>query len=445
LVPIQTLLDRLLNTPDDGSQKVFTYDEAKTLARHPDPEIRRSLALRRDVVPEILYFLASDPDPVVRRHLACNTSTPRQADYMLSNDADQDVRSGLAKKIARLAPGLSEEEQDKIQHVTYLTLEKLAYDQMPMVRHAISETIKSMPNVPHSIVQKLARDLDIIVSAPVLEFSPILTDADLLEIINANPVAGALSAIAKRDGLSADVSNSIAHSDDIEAMSRLLENGSAQLQEDALDALIETSRTRTVLQEPLVHRPNLPRAAAQRLASFVAEHLMLALAKRNDLPDETFFAVKTAVKERLKDFPPNYVSDARRNLFELEAEVSRARRFSECGELTEDMILDAVYTDGSEAFAKAALSVRSGLPPQVVLNILNASSPKAIVALAWKAGVSMEIAIHAQSRLGHIKPGNIIHAVDGTYPLSVGEMETQLALFEAEAKTQQGIMPFKST
>lgn len=55
-------LSRLTARLEEGStnpaglaSQAFTYDEAKRLAGHPDPEIRRELAARTDVVPEILF------------------------------------------------------------------------------------------------------------------------------------------------------------------------------------------------------------------------------------------------------------------------------------------------------------------------------------------------------------------------------------------------------
>ena len=48
------------------------------------------------------------------------------------------------------------------------------------------------------IIKGLALDDELVVSGPVLEFSPVLTDDDLLEIIEKGPVKGGLGAIARR-------------------------------------------------------------------------------------------------------------------------------------------------------------------------------------------------------------------------------------------------------
>ena len=62
--------------------------EAKHLARHEDPKVRRALAARNDVKPEILYFLAEDPSHPVRPAAAANTTTPGTANRKLAGVAE---------------------------------------------------------------------------------------------------------------------------------------------------------------------------------------------------------------------------------------------------------------------------------------------------------------------------------------------------------------------
>lgn len=116
-----------------NSEKI-SYDTAKEMVRDGDPEVRRILATRDDLKPEILYFLAEDSEAAVRLAVANNLTAPRKADVLLAKDEDATVRGDLAGKIARLAPGLSPDEQDKARKATYETLEMLAKDQITRVR-----------------------------------------------------------------------------------------------------------------------------------------------------------------------------------------------------------------------------------------------------------------------------------------------------------------------
>ena len=119
----------------------------------------------------------------VRREVAVNTGTPRQADLLLASDTDPQVRSALAHKIARLVPEMSLDQVGQIERLTLDVLETLARDQTAEVRRILSETLKDLGHAPPSVINRLARDVELCVAGPVLRCSPILTDDDLLEII----------------------------------------------------------------------------------------------------------------------------------------------------------------------------------------------------------------------------------------------------------------------
>lgn len=149
------------------------------------------------------------------------------------------MRGDLAAKIARLAPGLTEHEQDRVRQATMEALTALAHDQIPRVRQVLSEALKDVANAPPNVIRQLARDVEVAVAAPVLEYSPVLTDEDLLEIIAARPVSAKLVAISRRRRVTEVVSDAIAGTEDDAAIAALLGNASAQIREETLDRLIE--------------------------------------------------------------------------------------------------------------------------------------------------------------------------------------------------------------
>ncbi|MBF0334450.1 MAG: DUF2336 domain-containing protein, partial [Alphaproteobacteria bacterium] len=285
----------------EASSASLSYEEARELAHHPDPKVRRTLAAREDVRPEILYYLAGDPSPEVRHEIASNRSTPPQADLLLAADADDEVRKVLAGKVARLAPDLSADEQDRLRRMTYEALVLLARDQIVRVRQIISETLKDVADAPPEVIRRLAADVEMVVSTPVLENSPVLTDDDLLEIIESSPTPAALSAISRRRGVRARVAEAIAASEDTAAIAILLANRSAQIREETLDMLIDRAPGIKTWHAPMVQRPQLSPKAAARLAQFVAENLLEALNRRQDLPPETLAAVAATVRRRIDE------------------------------------------------------------------------------------------------------------------------------------------------
>ena len=97
----------------DVNSATISYEDSKELAVHSDAAVRVTLARRRDVRPEILYFLAEDADADVRRAVAENVAAPDLSHVLLAGDNDHGVRRELATKIAAKAPGLAADEPDR--------------------------------------------------------------------------------------------------------------------------------------------------------------------------------------------------------------------------------------------------------------------------------------------------------------------------------------------
>ena len=350
-------------------------DEVKRLARAEDPGVRSEIAGREDVRPEVLYYLAEDEAPGVRRRIAANPETPRQADVILARDVDDEVRCDLALKIGRLIPGLSSEEYSRLQDLTFEVLNILASDQLPRVRQIIAEEIKHAGNVPHDIVNELARDVEHIVAAPILEYSILLTDQDLMEIIAAGPIEGALPAIARRASVSGRVSDALASSEDVPAIASLLANPNAQIREETLDSILDRAPAVPPWHEPLTVRPNLSQRALRRIAGFVTSSLLSILAERNDLDPETTREVAEAVKERLKEPLPGD---------EGESIEERARRMFTAGQIDDEALTNAAE-QGQREFAVHALALKAAMAVPLVRKILDSKAGKAVTALTWKA------------------------------------------------------------
>ncbi len=414
------MLKRLLDKFRNG--KTLDYEEAKALAQSGDVVLRRELAANPDAQPEILYFLAQDHLASVREAIATNTSTPRQADLLLTGDADDNVRSRLAAKISALAPGLTKDEVDVIRRQTYEALEALARDQAVKVRCIVAETLKKMADAPPDVIRHLAEDSELMVCAPVLENSPVLTDQDLIHIINLNAVDGSISAISKRLSLPDDVMEEIFASNDTAAVADLLANGSVHIKENLLERICDRSRTVKNLQEPMVHRPDLPKGVALRLADFVADHLIKALLNRKDLDPAVAAAVREEVAWRL-DLEAEEDAAA-----EAETPYTKAKRLHVKGDLEADMVNSALKA-GQKEYAMAALAVLADQPMNVVEKIASAASAKGLVAVAWKGGLTPEGAVTVQQRLGHIQPRDLIRARDGAFALSEDEMRWHLEFF----------------
>ncbi|HVI52661.1 MAG TPA: DUF2336 domain-containing protein [Candidatus Sulfotelmatobacter sp.] len=410
----------------------LTYEQAREIANHPDPAQRTLLAGRTDTPPEVLYFLASDENPAVRRAVAVNSATPAKGNLLLVDDDDEDVRSSLADKISHLGDAGS----DRQRSITRDILHRLAEDQVVKVRAVIANVLKDMTDADPDVILRLARDSEIIVAAPILQYSPILSDDDLLELIRSSPIEGALAAISRRSYVDPRVTAAIVKSGNPRAVTQLLQNANANLQEDTLDALIDQAGENTEWQEPLVYRPELTAQSAQRLAEVVAAHLLDRMLARHDLPPEAVEAVTKVVHQRLQeqgpaehggvDLPPDV--EARYAPF-----LARAREQLDKRQLDEMALTIALLADNTDDLV-AGLAVRANAPVTAVLEIIAAQSPTAMTALAWAAKLTPDFAVELQARLAGIALSAILRPPPkGGYPMSEDEMSWQLEMYGCEA------------
>lgn len=429
------LLRRLF---EGGESSPLSYEESRSLAAHDDVTVRRELARRTDLRPEVLYFLAEDDDVEVRRNIAGNVAAPLKAYLLLTEDSDPDVRLTLVERIAGLAPDLSETEQDRVREQIDAALGRLARDQIPRVRALLSDLLKDLANAPPAVINRLARDAEIAVAAPVLTFSPVLTDSDLLDIIEQQPIAGALGAIARRPaGLREPVSDAIANSDDTTAIADMLANQGAQIREETLDMLIDRAPDVPDWHGPLVRRPRLPPDAGRRLAVFVSDTLVQALMLRRDLTPSDAMAVASEVRRRLIPEPEaaaliDYGPDWREALRARHALIREEIANREEAERRLTAALDC----GDRIEAIAVLAVLADVVPMGVVAAVRSASAKGMVAMTWRAGLSPAFSVRLQVGLAGIPPDDVLppDADTGGFPLRDAEMEWQVEMFcETEA------------
>ncbi|MGB0670719.1 MAG: DUF2336 domain-containing protein [Rhodospirillales bacterium] len=404
----------------------LAYEESKRFASHGDKQVRIRLARRRDLRPEILYFLAEDASPEVRRVVAANPATPAQADALLTHDSDESVRGELAEKVANLVPGIALEDQEKLGSATLEALERLAQDEAVRIRALIAETLKDVAGAPPHVIRRLARDRSLSVAQPVLRYSPVLTTDDLLEIIASSPIDGALKSIAGRSSVEEAVSDAVAASNDIDAISELLGNPNAQIREATLDAIVDQAEDIVMWHAPLVKRPRLSNRTALKVARFVANDLLSEMLDRIDLDAETLSQVRETLDRRL--------SEGQGEADEADGEetaLEEAKRLGRDGKLDGQAIVAAIDRR-DRPLVRAFLAVKIGLDPDMVDKIFAAKAARAIVALAWAADLNARVAERLQLDVASLGIRDHIEALDEQgleWPMSPEEARQELIVY----------------
>ena len=407
--------------PVDAPNAQLSRTEVLRLLDARGEELREELACRHDAEPEILFFIAREGAPTARRAVAANPSTPATANRLLADDRDSDVRSELARKIARLLPDLSREVSEKVRALTFETLQCLADDQLPRVRQILAQEIKTLDSVPPHIIAQLARDVEI-VSAPILEYSPLLSDSDLIDIITTAQARHAMVAIAKRRALSESVCEAIANVMDIPAVSALLENQSAQIRQKTLEKIIGHAERIRDLHAPLVARSDLSQRAIRRLAGFVGAALVERLVVLHKLDEETRLHLRRNMQDRVDEDGGG-----------SPAEVIAARQ--RAGTLDDGFVASAAQ-DGHRDLVAEALARLAEAPVDVVLRIFDSRSAKPVTALVRRAGLSMRVAFKIQTFLLRLPASELLPARDGIrFPLTDDEMLWHLSYFGLDASS----------
>ena len=394
----------------------LSREDVLRLLEQRGDELRAELARRHDAEPDVLLFIAKEGNAAARRAVAANPSSPAVANRLLATDPEDEVREELARKIGRLLPNLTRDAREHVRRLTIQTLELLAEDELPRVRQVLAEEIKSLDCVPKRVIAKLARDIEC-VSAPILEYSPLLSDADLIDIITTAQARHALVAVARRATLGAKVSDVVAEAMDVPSVAALLNNASSHIRQKTIDKIVEQAARIHEWHEPLVRRPDLSQRAIRRIAGFVCSSLLDRLAARHQLDADTSALLRQKLRERVE------MENGAGGVASVAAAHFRD------GTLDENVVMSAAR-DGQRELVVQALSLLAAIPAETVQRILETNSAKPITALVWRAGLSMRAAFRIQTSLLHLPASELLPARDGVrFPLSEDEMRWHLSYF----------------
>ncbi len=414
------------------------YAAFKARVGHQDPAVRAAAAASDEAPPEVLYYLAQDAAVEVRRRVAANPATPVAANMLLTRDPDHSVRCEIAYKA--VGSGLEAEERTRMLRMGLTILETLAMDQVVKVRAALADAIKGVAEAPRQIIRALAADAYEEVAAPVLRRSPVLTDDDLIEVLDGHPPEWAQTAIARRDTVSPPVAEAIADAGSEAPTAELIGNNGASIAEPVLERIVEGAADVAAWQAPLAQREAMPPRLISRLASLVTGPILTLLRQRNDLTTEMRDALvlrertgstpgpaarAEAAERPVRDAAPATATAAT----SAQDERQRAVALHQAGELDDDVVASAL-DHGNNEFVTVALALRAGMTLPTVQRILSAKGAEVVTAMVWKTGMSMRFAMDVQKFLANVPIPEVLNARGGVdYPLSEDKMTMLLDVF----------------
>jgi uncharacterized protein (DUF2336 family) len=249
-------------------------------------------------------------------------------------------------------------------------------DASPLVRQAMAEVFSRSTEAPAAIVQALSVDQPS-VALPVLEHSPLLIDADLVDIV-ATGNCETQCAVARRINLPASVCAAIAEVGTPAAALELIENAYAELAPFSWDRIVERHGHLAAIRESMLVLQDLPAATRAALVAKLSDTLAQFVVARNWLSADRAVRVATEARDRST---VNIAAVSRG-----EDMRGLVRHLRATGQLTAGLILRTLLSGNLELF-DAALAELSGLPQVRVSALLHDRGGASLHALLRRAGL----------------------------------------------------------
>lgn len=247
-------------------------------------------------------------------------------------------------------------------------------DPSPLVRQAMAEVFARSAEAPAAIVQALALDQPS-VALLVLEHSPLLIDADLVDIV-ATGDSQTQCAIARRIKLPASVCAAIAEVGSAAAALELIENAYAELAPFSWDRIVERHGHLAAIREAMLVLEDLPAATRAALVAKLSETLAQFVVARNWLSAERAGRIASEARDR------STINIAARSRGEDMGGLVRHLRAT--SQLTAGLILRALLSGNLELF-DTALAELSDLPRARVSALLHDRGGASLEALLRRA------------------------------------------------------------
>ena len=293
----------------------------------------------------------------------------------LMRGATADERAAAAHKLCRKLDETELAPEDG--EIAREILRVMAGDAAELVRRALAVTLKSSSILPRDVAMKLAKDVES-VAAPVLSFSPVFTDEDLVEIIKfAGPVRQI--AIAKRASLTETVTTALVELGSEAAVRTACANDNALFAEMALQKAIARFANSQDLLAAVAYRRVLPLSVAERLVSMVGDKVRDHLVNHHAVPPEVAVEVAMSVRERATI---DLVDQAGRT-----ADVEQfTRHLVDQGRLTASLLLRAL-AHGHMTFFEWGLAELAKVPHHRTWLMIHDAGPLGLKAIYDRAGL----------------------------------------------------------
>lgn len=306
---------------------------------------------------------------------------------MLMRDNSPRARTDILGKVAR---------QYRVQQFTEHELmlaeqifRILMKDVELAVRRQLAEEVKDMDTVPRDIVLHLVQDVEE-VSFPVIEMSQVLSDADLVHLVESSRDVAKIEAVTRRASLSERVSDALVDSHYPQVVESLLANPGAQIAEKAMETVIRDFKREPKILETLAAREVLPLAVVEKLVHATSSSISTKLKER-------YVKRFDDAEQRARESTMLKLLESASGDAEVEAFITELYEESR---LTPSIICMALAR-GQFSFFVCALARLSHIPSENARKLVLDPGPLGFAALYERSGLpeSMQAAVRSMLRI----------------------------------------------
>lgn len=263
----------------------------------------------------------------------------------------------------------------------------LAKDTEVRVRKALSEHIKTSKDLPRDIALRMASDVEE-VALPILEFSEVLTESDLIAIIKSASEVGKLMAISRRKNLQEATSSELINTKNGDVVISLFANNTAKITQGSLEFAVEYFKNSGSIIGALLDRGNLHIGIVEKIVNAVSSEVKAELIVKHNLKEHLAKEVSRMAQERvtlglLEEEPvvaaPKPKEPEKKVMMKTEQLVDHLFK---SGRLTESLIFRALC-EGNLLFFEVSLARRAGIPIVNVRTLIHDGNKAAMQSL-WR-------------------------------------------------------------
>jgi uncharacterized protein (DUF2336 family) len=301
---------------------------------------------------------------------------------VLNGDANLVERDQLFRNMAQLFSYVSDRCDDEQVAQYDEVLCQLAELVEVEARSHVARLLAPLDRAPGMVVVKLAND-EIEVARPLLEFSNVLSDDDLIDIISARGEEHR-QVIAGRDGVTERVGDAIVEHGGAASVGRLVRNDKAVISARALQELVRRAHEDPDMVANLRGRADLDWSALRDQIDVASARVLDTLGQASDRVDPvTAGKVNAVVYNRMRNRAGFSAND-------WKVAYNQVKALSDRRQLDESALLRFARF-GYGHHAAAALTVQLGVSPELMVKWLAAQDYVALTVAVRTLGIEPEL------------------------------------------------------